>query len=421
VHGHGGKGRGSFRLLSSSSSSSSPPSPSSSSSSSSSSPGQRPLRIISGVQPSGTLHLGNYLGSLTQWPAFQDSPTLYAPPVFSIVDLHAVTSGSYDPSSLRSDTLKTAALYIACGIDPEKSTVFVQSHVRQHAELMWLLGSTAPVGWLERMIQYKEKKAERGKGGGGGGEKTTVGLFSYPVLMAADILLYGGDLVPVGEDQRQHLELTRDLARRFNDQYCRGSGYKRRVADASADAGRRLWTYKDGVFNEPEALVVGEGARVMSLLDGTKKMSKSDPNDGSRINLLDTEEVVRGKVKRCKTDSLPGVTHGDPLRPESTNLVNIYVAVLNDGKGEGDEGYRTRESVLEEVGGMSWGTFKPLLADAIVGCLRPIRERYERVAGEPGYLEGVLEEGRRKAEREAERTLCDVKAAMGFVLMKEEE
>uniref|UniRef100_A0A7S1BNT3 tryptophan--tRNA ligase n=1 Tax=Corethron hystrix TaxID=216773 RepID=A0A7S1BNT3_9STRA len=241
-------------------------------------------RILSGVQPTGSIHLGNYLGAIKQWADLQDS--LSVPLVrevadektggvteitevtenfFCVVDLHAITAQPHDPDQLLESTYKSAALYLAAGIDPAKSKVFVQSHVPAHSELAWLLNCATPMNWLERMIQYKEKARKQGDGVG-------VGLFAYPVLMAADILLYQADRVPVGEDQRQHLELTRDISRRFNDQYCKGNKFKKRAKAAGFPS--------RPVFTEPEAMIVKEGARVMSLTDGTSKMSKSDPSDG---------------------------------------------------------------------------------------------------------------------------------------------
>jgi len=263
-------------------------------------------RVLSGVQPTGALHLGNYLGAIRQWVQNQEAYDNY----FCVVDLHAITV-PHDPKKLRAETVQSAAMYVASGIDPSRSKIFVQSHVRAHAELCWLLNCVTPMNWLERMIQFKEKAKKQG-------ENVGVGLFGYPVLMAADILLYQADLVPVGEDQRQHLELTRDICRRFNDQYCK----KRR-----------------NTFREPEALIVKEGARVMSLQDGTSKMSKSAENDNSRINLLDPPDVISKKIKKCKTDLFTGLEWDNPERPECTNLLNMYQAVTG----------RTREDILAEV------------------------------------------------------------------------
>ena len=239
-------------------------------------------RVLSGVQPTGVLHLGNYLGAIRQWVANQEDYDNF----FCVVDLHAITA-PHVPKELTKDTYRTAALYLASGIDPERSQIFVQSHVTAHAELTWLLNCATPMGWLERMIQFKEKSAKMTSE-----ESVGVGLFDYPVLMAADILLYQANLVPVGEDQRQHLELTRDIARRFNDQYCKNKQRK--------------------TFLEPQALIQKSNARVMSLQDGTSKMSKSAENDMSRINLLDSPDEIARKIKRCKTDSLKGVMCAPP-------------------------------------------------------------------------------------------------------------
>jgi tryptophanyl-tRNA synthetase len=278
------------------------------------------------------------------------------------------------------------------GIDPTKSKIFVQSHVSSHAELAWLLNCITPMNWLERMIQFKDKAKKSGEGSVG------VGLFTYPVLMAADILLYQADRVPVGEDQKQHLELARDIVRRFNDQYCKGGAYKKRCKKAG------MPSYP--VFTEPEAMIVkAGGARVMSLTDGTSKMSKSDPAEASRINVLDPPKVIREKIKRCKTDSLPGVEWDNPERPESTNLLNIYAAVQPG---------RTREDILEEVKDMAWGEFKPLLAEALIAHLEPIQKRYEEVRADDEYLRRVLREGAEAADGIAERTLKAAKVAMGF-------
>ncbi|EED93772.1 predicted protein [Thalassiosira pseudonana CCMP1335] len=316
-------------------------------------------RILSGVQPTGSLHLGNYLGAIKQWN------------FFCVVDMHAITVPQ-DPGELEESTLTSAALYIAAGIDPTKSKVFVQSHVSAHAELAWLLNCATPMNWLERMIQFKDKSKKAGT------ESVRVGLFTYPVLMAADILLYQADRVPVGEDQRQHLELARDIA--------------------------GLPSFP--VFTEPEAMIVkAGGARVMSLTDGTSKMSKSDPAENSRINVLDPPNVIRDKIKRCKTDSLPGIEWDNPERPESTNLLNIYAAVQPG---------RSREDILEEVKDMAWGDFKPLLADAVVAHLEPIQKRYAEVRADDEYLRRVLREGAEAAEEIAGRTLKQAKVAMGF-------
>jgi len=378
----------------------------------------RTRRILSGVQPTGSLHLGNYLGAIKQWVEFQDTGKFAAAEnldgeefkeeeeksdaevtnenFFCVVDLHAITVPQ-DPSELEESTLASAALYIAAGIDPTKSKVFVQSHVSAHAELAWLLNCATPMNWLERMIQYKDKAKKAS-----GTESVGVGLFTYPILMAADILLYQADRVPVGEDQRQHLELARDIVRRFNGEYCKGGPYKKRCKKAGIPS--------FPAFTEPEAMIVkAGGARVMSLVDGTSKMSKSDPADGSRINVLDPPKVIRDKIKRCKTDSLPGVEWDNPDRPEATNLLNIYLAVQPD---------RTKEDILEEVKDMKWGDFKPVLAEAVVAHLEPIQKRYAEVRADEEYLRGVLKEGADAADEIAQRTLKAAKVAMGFSIPK---
>jgi len=324
-------------------------------------------RILSGAQPTGQLHLGNYLGAVRNWVSEQKEYECF----YCVVDLHALTVPQ-DPDELRAATRRTAALYLACGIDPEISTVFVQSHVPAHTELCWLLNCIAPMNWLERMIQYRER-AERL------GEEVSVGLFDYPVLQAADILLYQPHLVPVGEDQRQHLELSRDIARRFNDRY-------------------------GPLFRVPEALIRSEGARVMSLQDGTSKMSKSDPSDLSRINLLDSPERLRDKIKRAKTDPVLGLTF-DPARPECFNLLTIYQLLSGE----------SREAIESQFAGVGFGKFKPVLTDLVTEYLRPIRERYEQIVGEAGYLDGVLRTGAERATRVAGATLTEVRARLGLV------
>lgn len=277
------------------------------------------------------------------------------------------------------------------GIDPAKSKVFVQSHVPAHAELAWLLNCITPMNWLERMIQFKEKARKQG-------ESVGVGLFTYPILMAADIMLYQSTKVPVGEDQRQHLELTRDIVRRFHDLFCKGNQYKKRCKAAGVPS--------RPVFVEPEPIIMKEGARVMSLTDGTNKMSKSDANDNSRINVLDPPKVIRDKIKRCKTDNLDGIEWDNPERPEATNLLTIYAAVQPE---------RTKEDILEEVKDLNWGSFKPLLADAIINHLEPIQKRYYEVREDTDLLNQILKDGADAAKEVAQRTLFSTKVAMGFV------
>ncbi|HCF28849.1 MAG TPA: tryptophan--tRNA ligase [Cyanobacteria bacterium UBA11049] len=327
-------------------------------------------RVLSGVQPTGNLHLGNYLGAIRNWVEGQSQYENY----FCVVDLHGITV-PHNPATLAADTYTIAALYLACGIDLKYSNIFVQSHVSAHSELTWLLNCITPLNWLEDMIQFKEKAVKQG-------ENVGVGLLDYPVLMASDILLYQADKVPVGEDQKQHLELTRDIAARFNYQFAR----------------------ENPVLKLPEPLIRKEGARVMSLTDGTRKMSKSDPSELSRINLLDTPEEIKQKIKRCKTDPIRGLTFDDPERPECNNLLTLYM--LLSGK--------TKQEVADECRDMGWGHFKPLLTETVISALKPIQDKYQAVTADKGYLESVLRDGREKAEAIANDTLSKVKAALGF-------
>ncbi|KAA0038626.1 tryptophan--tRNA ligase [Cucumis melo var. makuwa] len=318
-------------------------------------------RIVSGVQPTGSIHLGNYLGAIKNWISLQDTYDT----LFFIVDLHAITL-PYDTQQLHKATRDTAAIYLACGVDTSKASVFVQSHVRAHVELMWLLSSATPIGWLNRMIQFKEKSRKAGD------ENVGVALLTYPVLMASDILLYQSDFVPVGEDQKQHLELTRELAERVNYLY-----------------GGRKWKKLGGrggvIFKVPEPLIPPAGARVMSLTDGLSKMSKSAPSDQSRINLLDPKDVIANKIKRCKTDSFPGLEFDNPERPECNNLLTIYQLVSGKGK----------EDVKQECENMNWGSFKILLTDALVDHLHPIqaekRPRRRCPVVEEEWVEGLFQ------------------------------
>jgi len=328
-------------------------------------------RVFSGIQPTGDIHLGNYLGAIRNWVEGQSNYENF----FCVVDLHAITV-SHDPKVLAADTHKVAALYLACGIELEHASIFVQSHVSAHSELTWLLNCITPLNWLQDMVQFKEKAIKQG-------ENVGTGLLDYPVLMAADILLYNTDKVPVGEDQKQHLELTRDIAARLN--YLYGSEEK-------------------PVLKLPEPMIRAEGARVMSLTDGTRKMSKSDPSELSRINLLDPPEAIQQKIKRCKTDSVRGLTFDDPERPECHNLLTLYMILSN----------RTKEAVTQECADMGWGQFKPLLMDTTIAALKPIQDKYQEIMGEPGYLESVLKQGRENAEAIANPTLARVKAALGY-------
>jgi tryptophanyl-tRNA synthetase len=330
-------------------------------------------RILSGVQPTGNLHLGNYLGAIRNWVDNQSEYENF----FCVVDLHAITV-PHNPQTLAADTYTIAALYLACGIDLNYSNIFIQSHISAHAELTWLLNCVTPLNWLQDMIQFKEKAIKQG-------ENVGAGLLDYPVLMAADILLYQADKVPVGEDQKQHLELTRDIAARFNHLFAKK---------------------KDPVFKLPHPLIRKEGARVMSLTDGTKKMSKSDPAEGSRINVLDSPDAIAKKIKRCKTDLVRGLTFDDPERPECQNLLTLYMILSG----------KSKEEVATECQDMSWGEFKPLLTDTTITVLQPIQEKYQAIMDDKGYLESVLKTGREKAEAIANDTLQKAKIALGYAV-----
>ncbi|HSM80782.1 MAG TPA: tryptophan--tRNA ligase [Nodosilinea sp.] len=328
-------------------------------------------RILSGIQPTGNLHLGNYLGAIRNWVDLQEEYDAF----LFMADLHAITV-PHDPQRLAEDTYKVAATYLACGIDPEKATIFVQSHLAAHSELAWLFNCITPLNWLERMIQFKEKAIKQG-------ENVSIGLLDYPVLQAADILLYEPDLVPVGEDQKQHLELTRDIAARLNFQF--GSE-------------------ENPVLKVPEPMIRAEGARVMSLTEGSKKMSKSDPSDQSRIDLTDPPEVIVKKIKRAKTDPERGLWFDDPARPECHNLLTLYMLLSG----------QTKAAVAAECKEMGWGQFKPLLADTAVAHLAPIQTRFEELMCDRTYLESILRTGREKAGTVANATLARVKDALGY-------
>jgi tryptophanyl-tRNA synthetase len=328
-------------------------------------------RVLSGIQTTGNLHLGNYLGAIRNWVEIQQEYENF----FFFADLHAITV-PHDPKTLAANTYNLAAVYLACGIDLTYSTIFVQSHVSAHSELTWLLNCITPLNWLERMIQFKEKAIKQG-------ENVGVGLLDYPVLMAADILLYDADRVPVGEDQKQHLELTRDIAARVNDQFGK----------------------KKPVLKVPEPLIRAEGARVMSLADGTKKMSKSDPSELSRINLLDPPDAIARKIKKCKTDAFKGLTFDDPERPECHNLLTLYQLLAG----------KTKAEVATECQDLGWGQFKPLLTEAAIASLEPIQEKYHNLIDERDYLNSVLRQGATTAATVANRTLTRVKNALGYL------
>lgn len=324
--------------------------------------------VLSGIQPTGNLHLGNYLGSIRNWIDLQQTHRC----IFGVMNLHAITLPQ-NPQELRKNVLDAAAVYLACGLDPKKSTIFVQSEVAEHAELAWVLGTLTPLGWLNRMTQFKEKSAEN----------ENLGLYAYPTLMAADILLYRADLVPVGEDQKQHLELTRDIAGAFNRRF--GIEY----------------------FKLPEPMILKSVARIMSLQDGTKKMSKSDESDLSRINLTDAPEEIVKKIKKAKTDSLTSITFDEANslgRPEIYNLLNIFSAA--SGKASAD--------IAKEYETSGYGKFKNDLAESLVEKLRPIQENLKRFKQDQSYIKQVLSDGKNAAREVAQKTKKEVFEIVGL-------
>ncbi|MCB2113274.1 MAG: tryptophan--tRNA ligase [Parvularculaceae bacterium] len=332
-----------------------------------------PERVLSGIQPSGGMHLGNYLGAIRKFVDLQTEMDCF----YCVVDMHAITVWQ-DPAKLRAQTFHIAAAYLAAGIDPKVATIFHQSAVAAHAELAWIFNCVARLGWLDRMTQFKDK-AGKDK------ERASVGLYTYPTLMASDILVYKATHVPVGDDQKQHLELARDVAGKFN-------------RDFSAP----------DFFPLPEPLIKGPGARIMSLRDGTAKMSKSDPSDQATIYLTDDADAILKKIKKAKTDPepLPSEIAGLSGRPEAANLVGIYAAL--SGKSD--------EDVLREFGGSGFGRFKPALADIVVEKIAPIGDRMRRLEEDPSYLRDVLISGAQKAGATAEATVRDVKEIVGFVV-----
>ncbi len=328
-------------------------------------------RVLSGMQPTGNLHLGNYLGAMLNWIKMQDThETLYC-----VVDMHAITVFQ-NPADLRKAIRDVTAAYIACGLDPKRSIIFNQSRVPEHAELAWIFNCVARLGWLNRMTQFKEK-AGKDK------EKASVGLYVYPALMAADILIYKATAVPVGEDQKQHLELTRDIAAKFNN-----------------DFGVEFFPLTDPV-------ITGPATRVMSLRDGTKKMSKSDPSDLSRINLTDSADDIAKKIRKAKTDAdgLPSEVKGLEGRPEADNLVGIYAALSGT----------TTDAVLTEFGGGQFSAFKNALADMAVAKLSPITDEMNRLLADQAYIESVLVDGASRAQAIAAPIMADVKRIVGFI------
>jgi len=331
-------------------------------------------RILSGVQPTGELHLGNWLGAIKNWVDLQKEHETF----LCVVDLHAITT-TYDVNKLAENTLSTAALYLACGINPEECSIFVQSQISAHSELCWILNCFTPINWMERMIQFKEKSLQQGN-------NVSIGLFDYPILMAADILLYDADFVPVGEDQKQHLELARDIAQqRINAKFGQGKE----------------------ILKIPQPIIMKKGSKIMSLNDGQKKMSKSDPNENSRINLLDSPEKIEKKIKRAKSDSFTGIEFNNPERPESKNLITIY-SILNGKKIE------ELENELSQTG---WGTFKKLITEELIESLKPIQERYKVLIDDPYQLNKIILSGKHKAEHVANETLNRLKTNLGFYKM----
>jgi len=320
--------------------------------------------VLSGIQPTGNLHLGNYLGSIANWIDLQETHRC----IFGVMNLHAITLPQ-DPKALQQNVLDATAVYLACGLDPKKSTLFVQSEVSEHAELAWVLGTLTPMGWLNRMTQFKEKSADN----------ENLGLYAYPTLMAADILLYRADVVPVGEDQKQHLELTRDIAGAFNRRF--GVEY----------------------FKLPEPMILKAVKRIMSLQDGTKKMSKSDESELSRINLSDTPDEILKKVKKAKTDSQSIVTF-DEARPEIYNLLNIFAAACN----------KAPETLAKEYENSGFGKFKTDLAESLIEKLRPIQENLSRLKQDQSYIKQVLADGREAASAIASQTKKEVFSIVGL-------
>ncbi len=328
-------------------------------------------RVLSGVQPSGQLTLGNYLGAIRNFVPLQDTHTCF----YCVVDLHAITVWQ-DPQALADATRHVAAAFMAAGLDPSRSALFNQSQVPEHVQLGWVFNCVARLGWLNRMTQFKEKA-------GKDREKASVGLYAYPTLMAADILVYKATAVPVGEDQKQHLELTRDIAQKFNN-----------------DWGKE-------VFPLTDPLILGDATRVMSLRDGTKKMSKSDPSDLSRINLTDDRDAIAKKIKKAKSDPepLPETVEGLEGRPEADNLVGIFAALAETNK----------QQVISEFGGQGFGTFKPALADLAVEKLGPMRDEMARLLSDPGEIDAILRRGAERAREYTVPVLDEVYDVLGLV------
>ncbi len=333
------------------------------------------MRIVSGIQPTGNLHLGNYLGAIRNWVAMQDDVTAKGgDALYFLADLHAL-SMPHDPAELTKATLEMTAALVACGIDPDRAILFNQAQVGAHGQLQWLLSGTARMGWLNRMTQWKDKSGKNRDG-------ASAALFTYPVLQAADVLLYGATHVPVGEDQKQHLELARDIAQSFNERF-------------------------GATFVLPEPIIPAEAARIMSLRDGSAKMSKSDPSDMSRINLVDDADAIAQKVKKAKTDPLPIPDNVAELagRPEAANLIGIFAAISGE----------SRDAVLGRFAGQGFGSFKPALADVLVASLSPINARFCALRGDEAALRAILAKGAERASALAVPTLDAAYKALGLV------
>ena len=338
-------------------------------------------RVFSGMQPTGNLHLGNYLGAMLNWIKLQETHES----IYCVVDMHAITLWQ-EPKELNKAILEVTAAYLACGLDPKRSIIFNQSQVQEHAELAWIFNCVARMGWLNRMTQFKEK-AGKDK------EQASVGLYVYPDLMAADILAYKGTHVPVGEDQKQHLELARDIAGKFNLDF----------GDAIREAG-----YNGDFFPQPEPFIIGPATRVMSLRDGSKKMSKSDPSDLSRINLSDDAETIARKIRKAKTDTdgLPSEVAGLKGRPEAENLTGIYAALSGS----------SMDQVLVQFGGGQFSRLKDALADLAVAKLGPIGTETKRLQADSGHVEGILADGSARARAIAAPIVREVRKIVGFVV-----
>jgi tryptophanyl-tRNA synthetase len=337
-------------------------------------------KVFSGVQPTGNLHLGNYLGAIAKFVALQEQYDC----IYCVVDMHAITVWQ-DPAELPRATREVTAAFIACGIDPKKHIIFNQSQVAEHAELAWIFNCVARVGWLNRMTQFKEKA-------GTDRENASVGLYVYPNLMAADILIYRATHVPVGDDQKQHLELSRDIAQKFNNDF---------------SASIHAHGYGAAFFPLPEPLIQGPATRVMSLRDGSKKMSKSEPSDYSRINLTDDADAIAQKIRKAKTDPEPLPSEEKELahRPEADNLVGIYAALAGTAKAD----------VLKEHGGAQFSAFKAALVELAVAKLGPIGAEMKRLVQDPAYIDSVLADGSARAQALAGDTMKAVKDIVGFV------